>query len=110
MAFSFRDDYPILQPGATIDESLTSAAFGVAQPVLPKIVGSWAENFGPFAAATATSSVVYIAPYPVVVIGFVLRFGTASSSGTVNLEKTPSGTAVGSGTVLLTGTVSTAGT
>src|SRR5579859_5492611 len=65
MAFSFRDDYPILQPGATIDESLTSAAFGVAQPVLPKIVGSWAENFGPFAAATATSSVVYIAPYPI---------------------------------------------
>lgn len=49
----------------------------------------------------------WIAPAKCVVDSFQLSYSVASTSGTVQLEKVPSGTAQGSGTNILTGTVST---
>jgi len=60
--------------------------------------------------ATAVSQPIATFPYPVTFVGAVVRFETASSSGTLQIELTPSGTAAGSGTNLLTGTISLAGT
>ena len=64
-------------------------------------------------AAPATASQYerfWTAPAKCVVDYFVLTYSVASSSGTVQLEKVPSGTAQGSGTNILTGTVSTSST
>jgi len=109
MAFSFRDEYPVLGPAATLDENLTTGQ--VVQGQNAKIPGAWAEIEAPIDAATAVSRVMYTAPYPVQVIGFSVRFSTAGgAAAAVTLEKTPSGTAPGSGTALLTGTVSLTGT
>lgn len=66
-----------------------------------------------FSFATATQAIdqlVWVAPYPVELVGVNLNFGTTSSSGTVQLEKCPVGTAPGSGTDLLSSTMSIAGT
>ena len=52
----------------------------------------------------------WVAPAKCVVDYFTLTYSVASSSGTVQLEKVPSGTAQGSGTNILTGTVSTSST
>lgn len=52
----------------------------------------------------------WTAPAKCVVDYFVLTYSVASTSGTVQLEKVPSGTAQGSGTNILTGTVSTSST
>jgi hypothetical protein len=58
----------------------------------------------------ATDMIAFIAPYECEVVSVEARHRTASSSGTLMLEKTPDGTAVGSGTNILTGTMSLAGT
>jgi hypothetical protein len=58
----------------------------------------------------ATDMIALIAPFDCKLVSVQRRFGTASSSGTLMVEKTPSGTDVGSGTDLLTGTMSLAGT
>lgn len=109
MAFTFRDEYPVLGPATVLDESLASTT--VIQPQPAKIVGAWAENFGPFDAGTAVSRTSFVAAYPVQVIGFLVRFGTAGgAAAAVTLEKDPSGTAIGSGTVLLTAPVALTGT
>src|SRR3990167_3346779 len=52
----------------------------------------------------------WVAPAKCVVDYFSLSYSVASSSGTVQLEKVPSGTAQGSGTNILSGTVSTSRT
>ena len=51
----------------------------------------------------------WIAPAKCVVDYVVASWSTASSSGTLNVEKVPDGTAQGSGTDLLSSTISTAG-
>lgn len=60
-------------------------------------------------AASATQS-IFVATRPVRVKALSRTFGTASTSGTLQLEKIPSGTANASGTNLLTGTVALSGT
>jgi len=49
-------------------------------------------------------------PFPCQVILVSVRFGTASSSGTLDIKKAASGTATSSGTSILTSTISLAGT
>ena len=51
----------------------------------------------------------WTAPAKCVVDSVVANWAVASSSGTLQVEKVPSGTAQGSGTNLLTATISTAG-
>lgn len=70
-------------------------------------------NVGPLQAAGATDQIVFTAGpntndvYELV--GVAATFGTASSSGTLQVEKCASGTAAGSGTDLLSATISLAG-
>lgn len=59
-----------------------------------------AGNYGTF----------FTAPFPCVVTGVTARHGTASSSGTVMVEKLTSGQAKDAGVDLLTAAISTAGT
>lgn len=61
-------------------------------------------------ATAANYGVFYTAPYGVTVVGVTARWATASSSGTLMINKAPSGTAIGSGTAVLASTVNTAGT
>ena len=66
-----------------------------------------------FSIATATQavdSIVWQAPYPCKLVRVSVVFQTASSSGTLNVEKCPVGTAAGSGTDMLSSTISLAGT
>jgi|GEM_PF-6690387 len=117
MAYNFRDESPVLGPDTAIE--LPNGA-GAATNVKVQVV----EYFSVFlpAAANAVNQPIFIAPpsasaasgalplgqYSLVSVS--VRFGTASTSGTLQIERTPSGTAVGSGTNLLSGTVSLAGT
>ena len=108
----FRDESPILNVNAAVDDSvaLTSATFTPQQVAIPsKLSGAWAESFSPLAAAN-TSFATFVAPYAVRVLAVYARFGVTSSSGTLKLEDTPSGTAVGSGTALMSATMSLSGT
>lgn len=63
-------------------------------------------------ATTGVSQTILIVPKgeQIQITGFESSFGTASSSGTVTLEKLTGTTAAGSGTALLTGTVALSGT
>ena len=63
----------------------------------------------PLTAAT-TSVPVFIADDDYIVEGITATFGTASTSGTLQLEKCTGTTALASGTNLLTGTISLSGT
>ena len=63
-----------------------------------------------FDAAEAVSRTVFIAPTTLQLTGVNVVFGTASASGTVDVEHLTGTEAPGSGTVMLTGTLSTAGT
>ena len=67
--------------------------------LLPGTDGATAANYDRF----------WVAPAKCVVDYVVASWSTASSSGTLNVEKVPSGTAQGSGTDLLSSTISTAG-
>ena len=63
------------------------------------------------APATGTNyGTFFIAPYKCVVLGVDVMHGTASSSGTVNVEKLVDGDAQDAGDDLLSSVVSTAGT
>ena len=64
---------------------------------------------GTAGATAANYDRFWIAPAKCVVDSVDASWSTASSSGTLNVEKVPSGTAQGSGTDLLSSTVSTAG-
>jgi hypothetical protein len=59
-----------------------------------------AGNYGQF----------FIAPYKCVVLSVDASWGVASASGTLQVEKLPSGTAIDSGTDLLSSTIDTSAT
>jgi hypothetical protein len=65
---------------------------------------------GATAAVAANYNIFWIAPYGCEVVSVTVRFSAASSSGTVDVKKAPSGTAIGSGTSVLSAAASTAGT
>ncbi len=67
--------------------------------LLPGTDGATAANYDRF----------FTAPAKCVVDSVVATWSTASSSGTLNVEKVPSGTAQGSGTDLLSSTIDTSG-
>lgn len=60
-------------------------------------------------ATDATDQVLLIAPFDLKVVSIQSRHKTASTSGTMDLKKAASGTAIASGTSLLTATMSSAG-
>jgi hypothetical protein len=64
---------------------------------------------GASAVTAGNYNIFWIAPYGCEVVGVKVRFSAASSSGTVDVKKAPSGTAIGSGTSVLSAVVSTAG-
>lgn len=117
MGYNFRDDNPTLGQNSSI-ELLNGA--GASTNVKLQVV----EYFSVFlpAAANAVNQPIFVTPPAASVassflplgqyslVGVSVRFGTASTSGTLQIERTPSGTAVGSGTNLLSGTVSLSGT
>src|SRR5690348_16660661 len=109
----FRGENPVLGPNASVE--MPNGAGAPSTIKIPLYISESANL-----SATSTSQVIFTAP-PLVgggagnlgqyaLAGVQVRFGTASTSGTLQVEKTPSGTAVGSGTNLLTGTVSLSGT
>jgi len=117
MGYNFRDDNPVLGPNTQIE-----IPNGASAPTLVKMqVIECVSVFLP-AAANAVNQPIFINPpaasvasgtFPMgqySLVGCSVRFGTASTSGTLQIERTPSATAVGSGTNLLSGTVSLAGT
>lgn len=105
MGFLFRDANPTLSPNTLVDDG-----FGVETSIGSKIVGTWEEIFQAPGAAGAVTEAIYIAPFPIEVVGVQCIFATASTSGTVTVEKDTGTTAPGSGTAVLTGTMSLAGT
>ena len=64
---------------------------------------------GTLPATSANYQRFWTAPAKCVIDSVVASWATASSSGTLQIEKVPSGTAQASGTNLLTSTISTAG-
>jgi len=89
-------DYLAINPDGTV--RAFSEYFHVTQ-VLTGTEPATAANYGPF----------WIAPFACTVVGVKCRFETASSSGTLMINKAPSGTATDSGTAVLASTMSTAG-
>ncbi len=87
----------------TITDANGLSAGGILIPTL--ILHRWTGD-----AAQAVNRSISIARIAQKLVGANIVFGTASSSGTVTLEKLTGTTAPGSGTVLFTGTLSTAGT
>lgn len=61
-------------------------------------------------ATQAVDQIVFQADRPYKLVGVTATFSTASSSGTLQLEKCPVGTAAGSGTDMLASTMSLSGT
>jgi hypothetical protein len=117
MSYNVRDDAATLGPGASVE-----IPNGAGAPFLAKIQIMEPVNFYAAAAANSVTQTLFICPpaasaasgFPpqgtYQVVGASLVFSTASSSGTVQIEKATGTTAPGSGTALLTGTMSTAGT
>ncbi len=56
-------------------------------------------------ATQAIDQIAFRAPYPMQFVGVAVTYTTASTSGTLNVEKCPVGTAAGSGTDLLSSTI-----
>jgi len=106
----FRDEAPVLDATKTKVDDLAQVASSTYSniPQIHANIGVSVDSF--VLTATSTSQVLFTVPYPIQLLGVVERHGTASSSGTLQIEETPSATAVGSGTNLLTGTISLAGT
>jgi hypothetical protein len=61
-------------------------------------------------ATQAIDQIVWSAPHPVELVGVSATFSTTSTSGTLQVEKCPVGTAAGSGTDMLSSTMSLSGT
>lgn len=105
----FRDEVPTLG-NATVDLPEMFPA-GVTPPKVPAYV-----PVNVALSATSTSQTVFTAPASAGLNGqykFIwatVRFGTQSTSGTLQIEKAASGTAVGGGTNLLQGTMALSGT
>lgn len=60
-------------------------------------------------ATDATNQIVFIAPWDCELVSVQARHRVASSSGTMDVVRADSGTAISAGTSLLTGTMSSAG-
>lgn len=114
----FRDENPVLGPGAQIE-----IPTGGTAPTIVNMQVFETVTVSNVAAAGAVNQVLFTAPAnfsnatagsfsvgKYALMGVSVRFSTASTSGTLQIEKTPSATAVGSGTNILSGTVSLAGT
>jgi hypothetical protein len=67
--------------------------------VLAGVLPATGTNYGAF----------FTAPYGVTVVSIRERHGTATTSGTLDIKKAPSGTSLAGGTSVLSGTISTAG-
>lgn len=112
MSYNFRDDNGTFGPNASIE-----IPGGGAYPTNVKMQLFEAIVYN--SATTGTNTVVFVSPgnpsaatglsplggYSLLGVG--VRYATSSTSGTVMVEKTPSGTAMGSGTNLLAAAVST---
>lgn len=72
--------------------------------------GTETITFHALAATDAVDRVVWIAPWACILVSVSVRFATASTSGTLMVEKCADTEAVGSGTDCLSGTISLAGT
>ena len=106
----FRDEAPILDATRTKVDDLAQVASSTYSTI-PQVHANIGVSLFSFSlTATSTSQPLFTVPFPIQILGVVSRFGTASSSGTLQIEETPSGTAVGSGTNLLTGTIALSGT
>ena len=108
----FRGENPVLG-----NSSVVEFPNGMGAPTQARIPMIVPISF--VASATSTSTAVFTSPAnpgagpnygQYALAGVSVRFGTGSTSGTLQVEKTPSGTAAGSGTNLLTGTVALSGT
>lgn len=99
----FRNEAPILGDGTQLADNYSSNLYKV-----PKRESVTVSGLG----ASSTSLTAWVPPSndSYVLEGVAVSFGTASTSGTLQVEYAPSGTATGSGTNQLTGTVSLAGT
>lgn len=98
-----------IRQGAVVDAKMPLA--GTITPAWSPI--SYYEYVTLPLTSSSTSLTAYVAPSDGCtwqVAGVSARFGTASSSGAVQVEVAGAGVAVGSGTNQLTGTVSLAGT
>lgn len=100
----FKDESPLLSTSAAIDEGL-----GIETSLGSKILGSHIIALDGLNATTSVNQSLYIAPYPVEVVGVTAAFAVNSTSGNIMVEKTPGTTAVGSGNNMLTAVISTAG-
>lgn len=115
MSFNFRDDNGIFGANASIElNNGASASTLVKQQIVEYVQYN--------SATTGTNTLIFMSPsnasvaataqplgsYAVVEV--MVRYATSSTSGVVQVEKTPSGTAVGSGTNLLATAISTSGT
>lgn len=106
----FRDEAPILDATRTKVDDLAQVASSTYSN-LSGIHANLGINIDSFSlTATSVSQPLFTVPFNTQIVGVVVRFETASSSGTLQIEETPSGTAVGSGTNLLTGTIALSGT
>lgn len=99
----FRNEAPVLGDPTQLSDNYSANLYKVPKRVTVSVAGL---------GASSTSQVVFTPPDndSYVLDGVAVDFGTASTSGTLQVEYAPSGTAVGSGTNQLSATVSLAGT
>ena len=118
MGYLFRDERPVLSAGTQVE-----VLNGASAPTLVKIPLFEIITLNNIGTATAVNQVLWTAPSnPSVASGALglgenyqllevaVRFSTGSTSGTLQIEATPSGTAVGSGTNLLASALALSGT
>ncbi len=114
MAFSFREEYPVLGSSAKVDMTGSASGSGPAQlTLLPKIQAFEFVQINNLSASSA-SQTAFVAPAATFgtyqLVDVTVTFGTASSSGTLQVEKATGTQAIAGGTNLLQATLSLAGT
>lgn len=115
MSFLVRDTYPVLGPNAQVELDnvlITSgSSSGIGASTTGNVGKVQREEYITlsFAAAT-TSSTVFIADDKFQIVSVYYIFGTASASGTINVEVAADGTATGSGTSALSAAANLTGT
>jgi hypothetical protein len=117
MSYNVRDDNATFGPATAVELNN-----GAAAPMLARLQVMEPVNFYAAAAAQAVTQTLFICPPAASVasgnlplgtyqvLGCSAVFSTASTSGTLQIEKATGTTAPGSGTNLLTGTMSLSGT
>lgn len=117
MSYNIRDDNAIFGPAASVEINN-----GAGAPVIAKLQVMEPVNFYAAAAANAVTQTLFVGPPAASsasgllplgtyqILGVSVVFSTASTSGTLQLEKATGTQAPGAGTALLTGTVSLSGT